>query len=64
MDHQTKVKEKNKNDRELYQADFETEEEFRGHIAELADEYARENNVSLTEATKLMYAKYKERGDE
>jgi len=61
---QTKVKEKNKNDRELYQADFETEEEFRGHIAELADEYARENNVSLTEATKLMYAKYKERGDE
>lgn len=61
---QTKVKEKNKNDRELYQADFETEEEFRKYIAELADEYARENNVSLTEATKLMYAKYKERGDE
>lgn len=61
---QTKVNEKKKNDRELYQADFETEKEFREYIAELSAEYAKENDVSLTEATKLMYAKYKERGDE
>lgn len=59
---QTKVRDKNK-DTELYKEDFETEEEFREYIAELAEKYAKENNVSIKDATKLMYAKYSERGE-
>lgn len=60
---QTKVKDKKK-DGELYREDFETEEEFRVYIADLAERYAKENNVSLKEATKLMYEKYSERSED
>lgn len=45
-------------DRELGRDDFETEAEFRDFIADKAVEYASENGVSITEATKLMYEKY------
>lgn len=38
--------------------DFESEEEFREFVAEKAQEYAKENQVPLSEATKLMYKKY------
>lgn len=60
---QTKVKDKKK-DGELYREDFETEEEFRAYIADLAKRYAKENNVSIKEATKLMYEKYSERSED
>lgn len=60
---QTKVKDKKK-DGELYREDFETEEEFRAYIADLAKRYAKENNVSIKEATKLMYGKYSERSED
>lgn len=60
---QTKVKDKKK-DGELYREDFETEEEFRAYIAGLAERYAKENNVSIKEATKLMYGKYSERSED
>ena len=60
---QTKVKDKKK-DGELYREDLETEEEFRVYIADLAERYAKENNVSLKEATKLMYEKYSERSED
>ena len=59
---QTKVRDKNDN-KELYRDDFETEEEFREYIAGLATEYAAENNVSLKEATKIMYEKYSRRSE-
>lgn len=38
--------------------DFETEHEFRAYVAEKAVEYARENSVSISEATKLMMKKF------
>jgi len=60
---QTKVKDKKK-DGELYREDFETEEEFRVYIAGLAERYAKENNISIKEATKLMYGKYSERSED
>jgi len=60
---QTKAKDKKK-DGELYREDFETEEEFRVYIAGLAKRYAKENNVSIKEATKLMYGKYSERSED
>lgn len=60
---QTNVKEKKK-DKELYRGDFETEEEFREYIADLAQKYANENGVSITDATKIMYEKYSERSGE
>ncbi|GEA16749.1 hypothetical protein E308F_29950 [Moorella sp. E308F] len=44
--------------------DFETEEEFRTFVAEKAVEYAKANNVSLGEATKLMYKKFAKGGEE
>ncbi len=44
--------------------DFETEEEFRAFVAEKAVEYAKANNVSLGEATKLMYKKFAKGGEE
>ena len=59
---QTKVRDKNDN-KELYKDDFETEEEFREYIAGLATEYAVENNISLKEATKIMYEKYSRRSE-
>mgnify|MGYP000845322191 CR=1 FL=1 len=58
-----KVKDKNKSGEELYKEDFETEEEYRDYIAELAKNYAEKNNISIVAATKLMYEKYSERGD-
>ena len=45
-------------DKKLTRDDFETEAEFRDFIADKAVEYASENGVSITEATKLMYEKY------
>lgn len=60
----TKVADKKKADDELYREDFETEEEFREHIAELALSYSKENKISLIDATKILYDKYSERGDE
>lgn len=59
----TKVVDK-KEDTELYKEDFESEEKYREYVSTKALEYAKENNVSLIEATKLMYAKYSQRGDE
>ena len=59
---QTKVRDKN-DSKELYKDDFETEEEFREYIAGLATEYAVENNISLKEATKIMYEKYSRRSE-
>lgn len=44
--------------------DFESDEEFRTFVAEKAVEYAREHNVSISEATKLMYKKYTKDGSE
>lgn len=44
--------------------DFETEAEFRNHVAEEATKYAKENGVSLKEATKLVYNKYKQGGNQ
>lgn len=43
--------------------DFETEEEFRAFIAEEAQRYAKEHNVSITDATKLVYKKYTKGSD-
>lgn len=60
---QTKVKEK-KDTGELYKDDFETEEEFREYIAELAQKYSEEKGMSLVDATRIMYDKYNERGEE
>lgn len=60
---QTKIADKKKDSGELYKEDFETEEEFREHIAELAQKYAEENKISIKDATKVMYEKYSERGD-
>lgn len=42
---------------------FETEEEFRDFVADEALAYAKENNVSLKEATKLMFEKYAKDGE-
>ena len=39
-------------------ADFESEVEFRAYVADKAMEFAKENGVSIKEATKAMYAKY------
>ena len=61
---QTKVANKKKDGGGLYKEDFETEEEFREHIADLAQKYAKENEISIKDATKIMYEKYSERGDE
>jgi hypothetical protein len=38
--------------------DFETEQEFRDFIADEAVKYSAENNVSIQEASKLLYIKY------
>lgn len=38
--------------------DFETEQDFRTHVAEEAVKYAKENGVSLKEASRLVYDKY------
>lgn len=61
---QTKVDNKKKGDKEFYREDFETEEEFREHVAELAQKYADENKTSLIDATRIMYEKYSERSEE
>lgn len=61
---QTKVADKKKDGGELYKEDFETEEEFREHIADLAQKYAKENEISIKDATRIMYEKYSERGEE
>ena len=61
---QTKVANKKKGSEELYKEDFETEVEFREYIADLAQKYAEENKISIKDATKVMYEKYSERGDE
>ena len=61
---QTKVANKKKGSEELYKEDFETEVEFREYIADLAQKYAKENEISIKDATKIMYEKYSERGDE
>ena len=34
------------------------------YIADLAQKYAEENKISIKDATKVMYEKYSERGDE
>jgi hypothetical protein len=39
---------------------FASDEEFRAYVAEEAKKYAEENNISLAEATKIMYKKLKE----
>jgi hypothetical protein len=39
---------------------FATDEEFRAYVAEEAKKYAEENNISLAEATKIIYKKLKE----
>lgn len=44
--------------------DFESEVEFRNYVAEEAVKYAKENNVSLKEATKAIYAKFTEGNEE
>lgn len=49
---------------ELTKADFEDEVEFRAYVAEKAIKYAKENDVSIVEATKLMYEKYSNDGSE
>lgn len=46
-----------------YREDFENDQEFRDFVAEEAKKYAKEHNVSLSEATKEVYAKYKARRD-
>lgn len=61
---QTKVDSRRKDGEELYKEDFETEEEFREYIADLAQKYAKENEVSIKDATKIMYEKYSERSEE
>ncbi|MEK5060944.1 MULTISPECIES: hypothetical protein [unclassified Paenibacillus] len=38
--------------------DFETETEFRNFVADEATKYAKEQGVSITDATKLMFKKY------
>ena len=43
--------------------DFESEEEFRNYIADKAVEYARENKVSIKEATKILYSKFNKDGE-
>lgn len=59
----TKVADKDDNT-EMYRSDFETDVEFRNHIADLALELTKKEDISITEATKAMYAKYTEKGDE
>lgn len=51
------------NDDVVTRDNFETEEEFRAYVAEEARKYSKENNVSLSEATKIMYAKLKNGSD-
>lgn len=41
-----------------FKGDFEDENQFRAHVADEATKYAKENGVSLKEATKLMYKKF------
>jgi hypothetical protein len=53
-----------KANKEFTRDDFETEAEFRDFIADKAVEYASENKVSLSEATKLMYEKYSKGSEE
>lgn len=60
---QPKVNSK-ENNGELFRDDFETEEEFRNYVSDKATEYSKVSGVSIKEATKEMYAKYIERGDE
>lgn len=43
-------------------SDFETETEFRAYVADKAMEFAKENGVSIKEATKAMYAKFTNEG--
>lgn len=43
---------------ELYRGDFETEEEYSEYIADKAVKYAESANISLAEATKILYKKY------
>jgi hypothetical protein len=44
--------------------DFADEVEFRNFVADKAAEYAKEHNVNIGEATKLMMKKYSEKGSE
>lgn len=44
--------------------DFESEVEFRNFVAEKASQYAKENKVSISEATKSMMKKYSTKGSE
>lgn len=60
---QTKVANRENNEAQ-FRDDFETEEEFRAYVADKAVEYSKSEGVSITEATKIIYEKYSERGDE
>lgn len=44
--------------------DFSDEVEFRNYVAEKAVEYAKENKVSISDATKIMMKKYSSKGSE
>jgi len=44
--------------------DFESDEDFRNYIADKAVKYARENKVSIKEATKILYSKFIKRSEE
>lgn len=57
------VKNRLKNREPKHRDDFETEAEFRAFVADKAEEYSREHDVSITEATKLMMKKYTGEGD-
>jgi hypothetical protein len=50
---------KDKSEGKLTKDSFETEDEFRAYVADEAKKYAVENNVSLGEATKIVYKELK-----
>lgn len=53
-----------KTEKEMTVEDFETEVEFRDFVADKASAYAKENGVSIGEATRLMMKKYSKDGSD